>query len=140
MKKEYILTFSISTLVLVTICIIMLMIMLPQQVHIVEGNINEYKVISKSQYTFETTKDISSENLKKQYVVTNEDMTAFKNNNQYKAGNSDPFSPSTSSDSTNTNTTNNNTQNSTDITTQTPTKDKITNSNGGVENPPATNK
>ena len=142
MKQEYIITFSISTLVFATICVIMLMLMLPQQVHIVEGNINEYEVISKSQYTFETTKDISSENLKKQYGINNEDMTAFKNNKQYKAGNSDPFSPSSSSDSTGTNTTNTNTnnQNSTDVTTQTTTQDKITNSNGGVKNPPATNK
>lgn len=137
MKKEYIITFSVSILVFTTICIIMLMLMLPQQVHIVEGNINEYEVISKSAYTFETTKDISSENLKKQYGISNEDMITFKNNNQYKAGNSDPFSTSSSTD---TNTTNNNSQNSTDMTTQTSTQDKITNSNGGVKNPPATNK
>lgn len=139
MKKEYIITFSISALVVATVCIVMLMLMLPQQVHVVEGNINEYEVISKSKYTYETTKDISSENLKKQYGITSEDMTNFKNTNKYKAGNSDPFSPS-ATDSNNTSNSTGTVVNNNDTTTQTTTDEKITNSNGGVANPPSTNK
>lgn len=137
-KKEYIITFSVSALVFITVSVIMLMLMLPQQTHVIEGNVEEYETISKSKYTFETTKDISSENLKKQYGVSSQDMSTFKSNSQYKAGNSDPFSPSTAGTNTSTNGTT--TTDNTDVTSSTTTQDKITNSNGGVENPPSTNK
>ena len=77
-------------------------------------------------------------------------MNKFKSNNQYKAGNSDPFSPSGSSQTnTYTGTTVNNGSGTTTTTTNSGsssdedvavTQEKITNSNGGVENPPATSK
>ena len=142
MKKTYILTFSISFLVVISVCVILLMLMLPQQVQILGGNINKYDAISKSRYTFESTKDISSEALTKQYTITDEDMNTFKNNNQYKAGNSDPFSPSDTvttgdgNNSSNGSSSNGNNQSSGSTSTQ----DKITNSNGGTPNPPSTGK
>lgn len=137
MKKEYVLTFSISFLVIVTVFIILLMLVLPQQVQVLEGNINKYDTITKSEYTFESTKDISEESLKKQYTITAEDMSTFKSTNQYKAGNSDPFSP-TATDVTNSGNTSTSGNNQTSGSTS--TQDKITNSNGGVANPPSINK
>lgn len=135
MKKEYILTFSISFLVIVTVFVILLMLVLPQQVQVLEGNTNKYEAITKSNYTYESTKEISEDTLKKQYTITAEDMSRFKSTSQYKAGNSDPFSPNATDVTTSGNTTSNkNTSGATS------TQDKITNSNGGVKNPPSTNK
>lgn len=143
MKKEYILTFSISLIAIIVVFVILLMIMLPQQVQVVQGNINKYESITKSKYTFESTKDISSDSLVKQYTITDNDMNTFRNNNQYRPGNSDPFSPTasgtskTSSGNTTTSTSSSSdNQSSSDAVTQ----EKITNSNDGVENPPATSK
>lgn len=129
------------------------MLMLPQQVQVVKGNINKYDSISKSEYTFESTKDITSDSLIKEYTITDEDMNKFKSTNQYKVGNSDPFSPSESSQNTTTsagstgsnNTTTSSTNNSTGASTSNTTdaavtQEKITNSNGGVANPPSTSK
>ena len=42
MKKEYIITFSVSFLVIITVGIVLLMLMLPQQVQVIKGNINKY--------------------------------------------------------------------------------------------------
>lgn len=139
MKKTYILTFVISFLSLVSVAIILFMIMLPQQVQVLEGNVNKYDAITKSQYTFSSTKDINSEALKKQYSINDEDMSKFRANSQYVAGNSDPFTPSTSSE---TNTENSNTTNNSSNTTNLDkeTEQKTTNSNGGVKNPASTGK
>ena len=148
MKKEYILTFSISVLVIATIFVILMMLMLPQQVQLLSGNINEYDSISKSKYTFESTKDVSSETLKRQYSVTSEDMNTFSNTRQYQAGNSDPFS---ASESSNTNGNGNSSSNSGSGSNSTgssnsagtiseETQQKITNSNNGVANPSTSGK
>ena len=136
MKKEFILTFSIAFLVIVTVFIILLMLVLPQQVQVLEGNINKYDTITKSKYTFESTKDISEDALTKQYTITSEDMNKFKSTSQYKAGNSDPFSPSDTDTTTSGNSSSSNNQTSGSNS----AKDKTTNSNGGVANPPSTNK
>lgn len=137
MDKKYILTFSISFLVLATIVIITLMILLPQAT-IIDASLEEYDSISKSDYLYTKTKDISKEALIQQYTISDTEMTTFKNKNQYDPGNSDPFTPysyneviDNNNSSSNSSNNNNSSQNTTD---------KITNSNGGTPNPPSTNK
>ncbi len=134
MKKEYMLTFAISFLSLISVAIILFMLMLPQQVQVLEGNINKYDSITRSKYTFSSTKDISSEALRKQYSINDEDMNTFRRNSQYIAGNSDPFTPSenseTGADDKNTSATNNEKE----------TEQRTTNSNDGKKNPASTGK
>ena len=127
MNKSYIITFGVSALVFATVVIILLMLMVPQQVTVVEGNINKYDTIQKSEYTFENTKDISEESLIKQYGISADELANFKAKNQYRPGNSDPFTPpevviSESGDTAGTAT------------------DKTTNSNGGTKNPASAGK
>ena len=135
MKKEYILTFCISFLILATVVIISLMIFLPQHATIVENKIEEYASIKKSEYTFKQTNSISFDSLIREYNITDTQISYFKNQKQYVPGNSDPFTAQGSNDTTN-NTTNNTAGNSSNTSTQ----DKITNSNGGVKNPDSTSK
>ncbi len=134
MNKSYIITFGISVLVLATIGIIALMLFIPQKVNVIEGNINKYETITKSEFTFESTKDISKEALMKEYSISADELAAFKAKNQYNPGNSDPFTPnSTSTESTGSSQVSSNT-------TAQSASDKTTNSNGGVANPTSTNK
>ena len=67
MDKKYILTFSISFLVLATVVIIALMILLPQTTTIIESSLQDYDSINKSDYLYTKTKDISKEALIQQY-------------------------------------------------------------------------
>ena len=127
MDKKYILTFSISFLVLATVVIIALMILLPQTTTIIESSLQDYDSINKSDYLYTKTKDISKEALIQQYTISDTEMTTFKNGNQYDPGNSDPFTPYGANTET-------------DGNDGTSTTDKITNSNGGTPNPPSTNK
>lgn len=126
MDKKYILTFSISFLVLATVVIIALMILLPQTTTIIESSLQDYDSINKSDYLYTKTKDISKEALIQQYTISDTEMTTFKNSNQYNPGNSDPFTPYG--------------EDVEDENDNTSTDDKITNSNGGTPNPPSTNK
>ncbi len=126
MDKKYILTFSISFLVLATVVIIALMILLPQTTTIIESSLQDYDSINKSDYLYTKTKDISKEALIQQYTISDTEMTTFKNSNQYDPGNSDPFTPYG--------------EDVEDENDNTSTDDKITNSNGGTPNPPSTNK
>lgn len=128
MVKKYIVTFSISVLILFSVCIIMLMIMVPQQQTAINGSIQDYEQVNTSDYTFVQTKDISKDALVKEYTIDDADLSSFKRYNQYKAGNSDPFTPASDL----TNASNNNNQNN--------TNNNTNNSNGGVPNPPSTNK
>lgn len=144
-KKNYLITLGLSVLIMFTIVIIVLMLMLPKQSTVVKGTISSYDQISKSQYTFDSTKDITSEPLTKQYSVTNEDMNSYKSTSQYTTGNNDPFAP-LNNDGTTSNTTKSSTTNTTTNTTSTNSSasqdatNKTTNSNGGVANPSATSK
>jgi hypothetical protein len=126
MDKKYILTFSISFLVLATVVIIALMILLPQTTTIIESSLQDYDSINKSDYLYTKTKDISKEALIQQYTISDTEMTTFKNSNQYNPGNSDPFTPYG--------------EDVEDENDNTSTDDKITNSNGGTPNPPSTGK
>lgn len=132
MNKTFGITFSISVLILFSIAIITFMLMLPQKSHVINSSLEEYENITKSEYTYESTKDITADSLTHEYIITSEDIANFKKTNQYKAGNSDPFAPKESDN--NNNTSGNNKDNSTSTT------DKTTNSNGGVPNPPSTSK
>ncbi|MDD3303727.1 MAG: hypothetical protein PHP54_02305 [Clostridia bacterium] len=129
MNKKYILTFSISVLVLTTIVIISLMILLPQTTTIVESSIDKYDSISKSEYLYTKTKDISKEALIQQYTISDTEMTTFKNKNQYKPGNSDPFTPASSD-----------TEGEGGSGSGSNAEENTTNSNGGTPNPPSTGK
>ena len=127
MDKKYILTFSISFLVLATVVIIALMILLPQTTTIIESSLQDYDSINKSDYLYTKTKDISKEALIQQYTISDTEMTTCKNSNQNDPGNSDPFTQYGE-------------YTETDGNDGTSTTDKITNSNGGTPNPPSTNK
>jgi hypothetical protein len=124
MVKKYVLTFSISVLVLFSICIIMLMIMVPQQQASLTGSVEEYDNIINTDYSFQQTKNISEQSLVKEYKITSADILTFKKYNQLATGNSNPFTPTSEVITSNPTDTTNNT----------------TNSNGGTSNPPATNK
>ncbi len=138
MNKSYVITFSISVIVIFSIAIILLMIMLPQAVNIVDADANKYEQVSKSDYTFQKTKDVSEESLQRQYNITPDEISTFIQKQQYKPGNSDPFTPA----GTDTNPGNNNGNGGTDNNgnDQDDADEDTTNSNGGVPNPPSANK
>lgn len=135
-NKNHFITLGVSFLVMLAIFVVVFMLMLPKQSSVTKANVSNYEKISKSQYTFESTKNITSEPLKKQYSVTSDDMREYKSNNQYTTGNTDPFAPEDNASQNNSNTTK--------PVTTTQTKNeaikKTTNSNGGVANPPSTDK
>ena len=135
-NKNHFITLGVSFLVTLAIFVVVFMLMLPKQSSVTKANVSNYEKISKSQYTFESTKNITSEPLKKQYSVTSDDMREYKSNNQYTTGNTDPFAPEDNASQNNSNTTK--------LVTTTQTKNeainKTTNSNGGVANPPSTDK
>lgn len=128
MVKKYVITFSISVLVFFSLCVIMLMIMLPQEQASIIGTVQNYEKVNTADYKFSQTKDISKESLTKEYTISSSDILSFQKYNQYKAGNSDPFTP----DSDLTDATNNNNQNN--------ANNNTSNSNGGISNPPSSNK
>ena len=68
-NKNYFITFGVSLLVMIAIAVTVFMLMLPKQSAITKGVVQDYQSISKSEYTFEATKAISSEPLKKQYNI-----------------------------------------------------------------------
>lgn len=125
MKKDYIITFSISVIVLFTFAVILLMLMTPQENQSVSTAVKSYDTIDKSSYTYTQTKDISKDTLVKEYTINSDDINSFEKKSTYKPGNADPFTPSSDA---NTAATQNNSQEDT------------TNSNGGTSNPPATGK
>lgn len=128
MVKKYVITFSISVLLLFSTCVILLMIMVPQQQTAVNTSVEKYERANTTDYQYVQTKNITKETLVREYTIDESDITSFKKYNQYKAGNSDPFTPTTDL----TNVSNNNNQNN--------TNNNTTNSNGGTSNPPSTNK
>ncbi|MEG1141165.1 MAG: hypothetical protein RSE41_01700 [Clostridia bacterium] len=126
--KNYIITFSITTLVLATISAILLMIFIPQEKEILTSGSIKYDQVNKADFKFEKTKDINKDSLVKEYTVTSDELTNFRKQNQYIAGNYDPFTPTGDLN----NATNNNNQNN--------TTNNSNNANSGTPNPPSTNK
>ncbi|MNP55493.1 hypothetical protein D3C76_1501480 [compost metagenome] len=98
--------------------------MTPQQINVVDSNVKEYKGITKSEYTYQQTKNISKESLVQEYDISQDDILNFQKYNTYKPGNSDPFTPASDVGTTNPDT----------------SKDDTTNSNGGNANPDSSNK
>lgn len=140
MNKSFIITFSISTIVLATATVLALMLLLPKQLISLKTSVEAYKSIEKSSYTYTKTKDISKEALLKEYKITNDDISSFKNSSKYVAGNSDPFyRKTTESDSQNNQQSTGSNQTNTSSSASAAI-DKTTNSNGGVANPPSTSK
>ena len=139
MSKSNLLTLGISAVVLITVVVITLMILLPQQSVVLSANSISYEAIKKSDFVYEQTKNITKDALVKEYTLTSEQMQKFKNNKQYVSGNSDPFTPKTVN--TNTGATDNgSSSNNSSTSNSNDTSQKITNSNGGQANPPSTNK
>lgn len=128
MDKRYIISFSISVIVLFTVGVILLMLMTPQETQSVNTSVKDYDSINKSEYMYTQSKDISKESLVKEYTVTPDDVSKFEQDNQYKPGNTDPFTPKSDIDQATNNSDNDKANQNT------------TNSNGGVSNPPATTK
>ena len=128
MDKRYILSFSISVIVLFTVGVIMLMLMTPQETQSVNTSVKDYDSINKTDYLYTQTKDISKDSLTKEYTVSPDDVSKFQQYKQYNPGNADPFTPKADV----------NTAAQSD--TQQQTQQTTTNSNDGVSNPPSTNK
>ncbi len=156
MKKIYIITFSVSVIALCATAMITLMLMLPQSTGNIPLNMSEYTKVSRSEFTYEQTKNVSEEALHKEYDITAEQIQGFIDNKQYRTGNADPFTDKSSSSGNQTSNNNNNSNNngtssngngstnngttSSNTTTSNIATEKTTNSNGGVANPSSTNK
>lgn len=142
MNKTYILTFCISLLTFFVVAVIALLLLIPQQGKVLNGTTTKYDGITKSEYTFEKTKDISKDALVNVHEITADDLNTFKENNQYRAEKDNPFSENTGlkSDGTYADEEGNGSTSSGSSQAQQDAIDKTTNSNGGVANPPATTK
>ena len=134
MKKEYIITFCISFLIIATVVVISLMMLLPQQTTLSANTVEQYSAITKSEYEFKENNSLTFESLTREYTITGDQLSAFKSKKQYAVGNSDPFTAHSSGDAST------NTSGTTSSNNTTSTQDKITNSNGGVKNPASTGK
>ncbi|MCX8073983.1 MAG: hypothetical protein N2749_00140 [Clostridia bacterium] len=95
MNKKYIIVFSISVMLMTTLGIIMLMLMTPQQVSVVDIEDKTYTPITRSNYTYTQTKNITKDSLVKEYVINSEDMAYLERQNAYNPGNTNPFTPAT---------------------------------------------
>lgn len=82
-------SFITTSTFIVAFSIILFMIMLPQSINV--KSVDSYIDIDKEDYKFKQTKNISEEGLSYQYNVTSEDIQNFKNTNEYKMGNINPF-------------------------------------------------
>lgn len=145
MNKAYVVTFSVSVLILASIAAVLLLIVLPDNVGLLEGNNESYESIVKTDYTYKSTKNITTDITQRDYIVTNDQMASYQKQYLYVPGNSDPFSPKVqeSVDNTGTSSTGNQTttgNNTTNNSSEQEAKDKTTNSNGGVANPDSTGK
>lgn len=128
MDKKYILSFSISVIVLFTVGVIMLMLMTPQETQSVNTSVKDYDSINKTDYLYTQTKDISKDSLTKEYTVSPDDVSKFEQYKQYNPGNADPFTPKADVKTAEQNDT------------QQQAQEKTTNSNDGVANPQSTSK
>lgn len=156
MNKAYVITFSVSVLILASVAAVLLLIVLPDNVGLLEGNTGEYESMSKTKYTYQSTKNITTDITQRDYIVTNDQISSYEKQYLYVPGNSDPFSPKveeitdetgntsgTTSGTTNTTTSGTKTGTTTTTTNNTSKSEaeqKTTNSNGGVKNPESTGK
>lgn len=141
MNKSFLITFSVSVIIFATAAVIMLMLLLPKQLVSLKTSVEKYEGIEKSNYTYTKTKDISKEALLKEYKISSDDISKFRNEYKYIPGNSDPFYRYTGSEegSSDAGTTNSGDSSNT-VSAQEQAIQRTTNSNGGIANPESTTK
>lgn len=89
MNRKYIISFVTTSTFIIAFSIILFMVMLPQSINLT--SVDSYVDIDKEDFKFKETKNISQDALTHQYNVTSEDIQNFKNANEYKIGNQNPF-------------------------------------------------
>lgn len=145
-NKKYVMIFSITFIVCMMVVIVALVFLLPKQQLTLDASLSTYEGVSKSDYSYQATKDIEENSLVRDYTITSDQIQNFKRKNQYVLGNDDPFNEykeEVTEDGENENTTTsggNSSNTSSNPSTDKNTTNKITNSNGGTANPPSTNK
>jgi len=139
MNKSFLITFSVSVIIFATAAVIMLMLLLPKQLVSLKTSVEKYEGIEKSTYTYTKTKDISKEALLKEYKISSEDISKFRNEYKYIPGNSDPFYRYTGSEAGSSSNTEGSGSSNT-ASAQEQATQKTTNSNGGIANPESTTK
>lgn len=145
-NKKYVMIFSITFIVCMMVVIVALVFLLPKQQSTLDASLSTYEGVSKSDYSYQATKDIEENSLVRDYTITSDQIQNFKRKNQYVLGNDDPFNEykeEVTEDGENGNTTTsggNSSNTSSNPSTDKNTTNKITNSNGGTANPPSTNK
>lgn len=89
MNRKYIISFVTTSIFIIAFSVILFMIMLPQSVNLT--SVDSYVDVDKEDFKFRETKNIVEDALTHQYNVTSEDIQNFKNANEYKMGNQNPF-------------------------------------------------
>ena len=91
MSRSSWIMFGMITIVVISVLLVALLILVPQNQPITTGAVNEYEKIAESEYSYTQSKDISEEAMKETYSVTTEDIQEGKSSKLYKQGNTDPF-------------------------------------------------
>lgn len=122
MTKHYVLSVIIAIFVVAALIMTMFLLMLPQVTELSTEVVQKYSKIDSDDYEFVQTKEMVTELLSKKFIVSGDAITTYTNNNQYRPGNYDPFTPeetvtTTTNKSTNT-TAKTNTSNSTSTSTK----------------------
>lgn len=100
MSKNLWLISAAIVIVLISITLIALLILLPQE-NTTQGLVGkEYEKISKQNYTYVPTKGITEETLIQEYNVDSETVKEGKSDKNYNPGNTDPFTAKTTTGET----------------------------------------
>lgn len=110
MSKNSWIMFGMIAVVIISIVLVALLILVPQSNPAINNTVEEYESITKTDFSYTQSKDISEESMKETYSITSEDVKEGKASKTYKQGNTDPFAVPQASSSTNTS--NNGTSNS----------------------------
>lgn len=89
-KNSWVILIS-TVIVVISIAIVLLLILIPQVD--VSATTEEYQGITKSDYTYEPTKEDLDTELKEQYTVTTNKVTEGIKEDYYDPGNENPFTP-----------------------------------------------
>ncbi len=89
-KNSWVILIS-TVIVVISIAIVLLLILIPQVD--VSATTEEYKGITKSDYTYEPTKEDLDTEHKEQYTVTTNKVTEGIKEDYYDPGNENPFTP-----------------------------------------------
>ena len=93
MTKHYVLSIIIAIFAVAAIVLVMFLLMLPQVTELQTEVVQKYTRIDSDDYEFVQTKEMVTELLSKKYTVNGDAITTYTNNNQYRPGNYDPFTP-----------------------------------------------